>query len=101
MRATTLLVIAGCALGACARAQQTSTAEQNDDSANSAAITAADLRARVGVFAHDSMMGRAAGTAWTDKGTDYIARELTRLGLRPAGENGTYFQSVMVRRTLQ
>jgi hypothetical protein len=70
-------------------------------SATAAAISDADLRVRLGIFADDSMMGRAAGTPWNDKGTDYIARELTRLGLQPAGENGTFFQSAMVRRTVQ
>jgi hypothetical protein len=87
------------AVAACASAQQTSTASNGDQTV--AAVTAADLRTRVGIFAADSMMGRAAGTPWNDKGTDYIARELRRLGLTPAGENGTYFQAVMARRTVQ
>jgi hypothetical protein len=87
------------AIAACAGAQQAPTAHGGDAS-STAAITAADLRVRVRIFADDSMMGRAAGTPWTDKGTDYIARELTRIGLQPAGENGTFFQSAMVRRAL-
>jgi hypothetical protein len=86
---------------ACARAQQpTAGTQQNADGATAAAITPTDLRLRVEAFAHDSMMGRAAGTRWNDKGTDYIARELGRLGLQPAGENGTFFQSAMARRAL-
>jgi hypothetical protein len=89
------------ALAACASAQQQVPAVQTGDAGSTAAISAADLRARLGIFADDSMMGRAAGTPWNDKGTDYIARELRRLGLRPAGENGTFFQSVMARRALQ
>jgi peptidase M28-like protein len=89
------------ALAAVAGAQQHSTAAHNGDAGSSAAISAADLRARLGVFADDSMMGRAASTPWNDKGTEYIARELKRLGLRPAGENGTFFQGVMARRTVQ
>jgi hypothetical protein len=101
MRLMILPLSAAVALAACARAQQTSAAQETGDAATSAAIAAADLRTRVGIFAHDSMMGRAAGTPWNDKGTDYIAREVRRLGLRPAGENGTYFQSVMARRTLE
>jgi hypothetical protein len=99
MRSLVSPVIIAFALAACASAQQTSTAQNGDGT--SAPISAADLRARVGIFADDSMMGRAAGTVWNDKGTDYIARELRRLGLVPAGENGTYFQSVMVRRAVQ
>jgi hypothetical protein len=61
----------------------------------------ADLMTRVYIFADDSMMGRSAGTVYHDKGVEYIARELTRLGLRPAGENGTFFQRIpLVSRNL-
>ena len=67
----------------------------------SADITAADLMTRLYIFADDSMQGRAAGTAGNDKGTDYIAGELKKLGLAPAGDNGTYFQTVpLVRRSV-
>jgi hypothetical protein len=101
MRLMAFPFIAACVLAACAGAQQQTSASQRGDAASVTAISAADLRTRVGIFADDSMMGRAAGTPWTDKGTDYIARELRRLGLRPAGENGTFFQSAMAHRTLQ
>ena len=62
------------------------------------AITARDLMTRLYRFADDSMMGRLAGTPWNDKGTDFIAAEVKRLGLEPAGENGTYFQSALIKR---
>ena len=58
------------------------------------AITANDLRTRLYQFADDSMMGREAGTRGNVMGTDYIAAEFKRLGLLPAGENGTYFQNL-------
>ncbi|MEX2151855.1 MAG: M28 family peptidase [Gemmatimonadaceae bacterium] len=65
----------------------------------SAAISAGDLMSRLYVFADDSMMGRETGTRGHVMSTDYIARELRRLGLEPAGDNKTYFQSVpMVNR---
>jgi hypothetical protein len=65
------------------------------------AIAAADLMTRVYIFADDSMMGRQTGTVHHDKGTNYIARELARLGLRPGGDSGTYFQRLpIVNRTL-
>jgi len=50
-------------------------------------------------FADDSMMGRLAGTKWNDMGTAYIASEVKRLGLTPAGENGGYFQSPLIQKT--
>lgn len=59
-----------------------------------AAITTNDLRVRLYQYAHDSMMGREAGTYGNIKATDYVAAEFKRLGLIPAGENGTYFQNI-------
>jgi len=59
-----------------------------------AAITPADAMTRLYILADDSMMGREAGTAGNVKGTDYIAREARRIGLEPAGENGTFFQTI-------
>ncbi len=38
------------------------------------------------------MQGRRIGEPGNQKGTDYIAREFRRLGLKPAGDSGTYFQ---------
>ena len=59
----------------------------------SPAITAADLRTRLYTFADDSMQGRRAGTPGNVKGTDWIAAEARRIGLEPAGDDGTYYQS--------
>lgn len=61
------------------------------------AITAADLMTRLYIFADDSMQGREAGTPGNVKGTDYIAREIKRMGLVPAGEGGTYFQTIPLK----
>ena len=60
----------------------------------SSAISAADLMSRLYVFADDSMMGREAGTVGHMMGTGYIAAQLQRLGLMPAGDSGTFFQDV-------
>jgi hypothetical protein len=58
------------------------------------AITANDLRTRLYQISDDSMRGRRIGELGNHKATDYIASEFKRLGLRPAGENGTYFQEL-------
>lgn len=64
-----------------------------------AGITTGDLMSRLYVVADDSMMGREAGTVGNVKGTDYIAAEARRMGLEPAGDNGTFFQTIpLVRR---
>ena len=60
------------------------------------AITAADAMTRLYIFADDSMMGRRTGDLGGLKGTAYIEREVRRLGLVPAGDNGTFFQAVPV-----
>ena len=66
-----------------------------------AAITQQDLMSRLYQFADDSMQGRDTGSPGFVKATDYIARELERIGLQPAGDNGTYFQRVpLARRTI-
>ncbi|CAN5690800.1 M20/M25/M40 family metallo-hydrolase [soil metagenome] len=66
--------------------------------ATSPQITADDMRVRVGLLAHDSMRGREVGTPEKRKAADYLAAEMARLGLRPAGENGTFFQTVPLER---
>jgi hypothetical protein len=51
---------------------------------------------RLYIIADDSMLGRESGTIGNVKVTNYVAREMERMGLRPAGENGTWFQTVPV-----
>jgi hypothetical protein len=57
-----------------------------------AAVNVHDLQVRLYQFADDSMLGRQVGRVGNMKGTTYIAAEVKRLGLMPAGDNGTYFQ---------
>ncbi len=61
-----------------------------------AAITACDLMTRLYIYAADSMRGREAGTPDAIRATAWIESEVRRLGLRPAGDNGTYFQNMPV-----
>jgi hypothetical protein len=61
-----------------------------------AAITPCDLMTRLYIYAADSMRGREAGTPDAIRATEYIAREVRRLGLKPAGDHGTYFQYLPV-----
>jgi hypothetical protein len=66
-----------------------------------AAITPADVRARIYLIADDSMRGRQAGFIGNFMMTNYLAAEAARLRLEPAGDNGTYFQTIpMVRRSV-
>lgn len=66
-----------------------------------AEITADDLRQRTKILADDAFEGRAPGADIGEKTADWIAAEMERIGLSPAGENGTWFQTVgMVEQTL-
>ena len=88
------------ALAACvalpAGAQQAPLPLKRPAQPTKAEITADDLMSRLYVFSDDSMQGRQTGTDGHRKGTDYIAAEAQRMGLKPAGDNGTFFQAVPV-----
>src|SRR6478736_6516047 len=86
--ATTLIVVA------CTSRTNPSPAPSSAAGGTTAAITTTDLERRLFTIAHDSMMGRETGSEGAFKTTTYIAAEFQRLGLRPAGDNGTYFQVV-------
>lgn len=66
--------------------------------ATAAAIEAEDLRLRVGILAADPMLGRGVGTPGARGAAEYLASEAARLGLRPAGDTGSYFQAVPLER---
>lgn len=57
-----------------------------------ATITAADITARVGMLAHDSMRGRFTPSPELDKTAAWIAAEFKRFGLEPAGDSGSFIQ---------
>src|SRR5690348_11434333 len=57
-------------------------------------ITAEDLMSRLYLYADDSMQGRETGQLGDFKATTYIAAEAKRMGLVPAGDSGTYFQTI-------
>jgi hypothetical protein len=60
----------------------------------SAEITVEDVKTREYIIADDSMEGRDTGRRGGVRSANYIARELERLGLEPAGDNGTYLQRI-------
>jgi hypothetical protein len=51
-------------------------------------ITAADLRDRVELIAHDSMQGRATPSPGIEMTSGYIVQQFLTVGLRPGGEQG-------------
>src|SRR5215218_1273990 len=57
-------------------------------------ITVRDVMTRTYIIADDSMEGRDTGRRGGLRSATYIANELKRLGVEPAGDNGTYFQAI-------
>ncbi len=84
-----LLLVAPAVLGA-----QTALPVKHAPRPTVPAITANDLMTRLYIFSDDSMMGREAGTLGNVKGTDYIAQQFGQMGVQPAGDDGTYFQTI-------
>ena len=58
------------------------------------AIDADDFRTLVTTLSSDDFEGRAPGSAGEDKTVEYIKAQYERIGLKPGGENDTYFQTV-------
>lgn len=52
------------------------------------------IRAHVQYLASDELEGRGTGQPGGDLAADYIAAQFKSYGLKPAGENSTFFQSV-------
>lgn len=63
-----------------------------------APISASDLMTRLYRVADDSMGGRPTGSEGHVRVTQYIADEARRLGLLPAGVDGSYFQDLPMTR---
>jgi Zn-dependent M28 family amino/carboxypeptidase len=57
-------------------------------------IDADDLRSLISTLASDEFEGRAPGSAGEDKTVEYIKAQYERIGLKPGGDNDSYFQTV-------
>ena len=61
-------------------------------------ITESDVAHRIGVIAHDSMGGRDTPSRGLDLTARYVADQFKRFGLKPGGENGSWFQRYAISR---
>lgn len=61
-------------------------------------ITAAQLKDYLYFIASDEMEGRDTPSRGLDTTAKFIALNLSRWGLKPAGDNGTYFQRIALQR---
>ena len=75
-------------------------ASVNRNAANAAQnITAAQLRRDLFVIASDEMRGRDTPSPELDRAAELIADRMRRAGLRGGGDNGTFFQTMMLTRS--
>src|SRR5687767_13349412 len=97
MKRLTFPLLAGLLVGGCTRGPETESAVPAaipSRPGTETAITPDDLRERLEIFAHDSMEGRRSGSAGDARATAYLAAQVRALGLEPAGDAGTFLQSV-------
>lgn len=65
---------------------------------NLEAITAAQMKETLAFIAADEMEGRDTPSRGLDMAAKFIAYNLARWGFKPAGDNGTFFQTFMLQR---
>ncbi len=65
---------------------------------NVADITAAQMKDYLYFIASDEMEGRDTPSRGLDTTAKFLAMMMSRWGLQPAGDNGTYFQKMKLRR---
>ncbi|SPE31941.1 exported hypothetical protein [Acidobacteriia bacterium SbA2] len=63
-------------------------------------ITAPAVRAHMRFLSDSVLEGRETGSRGYDVAALYVASQLESMGVRPAGENGTYFQKVPLRKAI-
>lgn len=78
------------------------TVTQKDSAARKATegITSAQLKDFLYFIADDAMQGRDTPSAGLDVAANFIAYNLKKWGVKPAGDNGTYFQRMWVTRKI-
>jgi len=84
MRRASLLILSLSLAGASTRGQS--------------ALNPESLRVRLFALAADSMGGRQTGEVGDWKAQEWVAAEFRAAGLKPAGEDGTYFQVIPFQR---
>jgi Zn-dependent M28 family amino/carboxypeptidase len=79
-------------------AQDLSAADQATANAAIKAIRPEAIAAHMRFLSDDLLEGRLTGSRGHEIAVQYVATELEAMGLKPAGANGTWFQSVPLRK---
>ncbi|GAB3818452.1 M28 family peptidase [Pontibacter rugosus] len=56
-----------------------------------------DIKAHIAYLADDKLLGRKPGTPGYQMAVDYVTEQFRKMQVAPAGENGTYLQTVRIR----
>ncbi len=96
MRLISYIGLAALLLGVTACGDDSS---QPQAQANTSAANAVNIQAHLEFLASDELEGRDTGSQGHEIASKYIATEFKRLGLEPAGDEGTYFQRIKFRRS--
>lgn len=67
----------------------------------SASAEAERIEADLRYLADDKLEGRDTGTPGYELAAEYVARRYTQMGLKPAGDDGTFFQRVPLLKALR
>ncbi|WP_410221871.1 M28 family peptidase [Pedobacter sp.] len=59
--------------------------------------SAKQIKADITYLADDKLLGRKPGTPGYKMAVDYVIEELKKNGVKPAGENGTWLQTILMR----
>jgi hypothetical protein len=99
MRSTTVvLLLVSCAHGSSTTSDRSSPeALASGGAPGLSALDARSLETTTRFLASDELEGRGTGTPGGAKAEQYVADKLKALGLEPAGEGGTYFQTIPMR----
>lgn len=71
-------------------------AQNKGSSGATSLVTQPNLKADIAFLASDDLGGRDAGGPEDHAAADFIASEFMRLGLKPVGDDGTYFQKMRI-----
>jgi hypothetical protein len=99
MKSKYAVVLSLCAVSLVLLFARTYSVHANPDAADEAmnAIRPEAIRAEMRFLSDDALEGRGTGSRGYDIAAKFMASQFESLGLQPAGDNGSYFQSVPLR----
>src|SRR5262245_1550552 len=92
-------IVAVCSCLVLASCTSENTTHPNADSPQQAleSIRVDRIRAAMSFLADDALEGRGTATRGSDIAARYVASQFEAMGLQPAGDRGSYLQSVPLR----